>query len=411
MNYVSNSLGPGPGAGAFGPLAGVRVLDIASVFAAPFGASLLADLGAEVLKVEQPRVGDALRGMQPSHRGESLVWAALARNKKAVTLDLRTEQGRALLLRLLPRFDILFENFRPGTLERWQLGPDELRQVNPNLIVVRVSGYGQTGPYRERAGFGTPATAFSGYTYISGYPELPPLSPPISLADYVTGIFAALGALSALYHRDLRGGDGQDVDVALYESLFRLLESMVTAYDQTGVVRERSGNDMAASVPAGIFRSADGHWLVLTTSTDRTFNRLADVMERSDMKSDPRYCTNQARVEHRAEVNAVVEAWFGSRCAEELLRVCTDAGVPVSPVYSVADIFADEHYAARGNIVEVEHATLGPIKVPGVVPKLCSTPGKVVSAGPTLGQHNREVYGSLGLTRDEISQLEAEGVL
>lgn len=311
-----------------GPLAGLRVLDIATVFAAPFAASLLADLGADVLKVELPGAGDPLRGMQPFDGDESLVWSAVSRNKRCVTLDLHSQRGRDLLTRLLADRDVLFENFRPGTLDRWGLGIDRLRAENSELIVVRVSGFGQTGPRREEAGFGTPATAYSGYAYINGYEDRPPLLPPISLTDYVAGLFAAVGALGAVYHRDVRGGRAQEVDVALYESMFRLLETIAVQYDRLDSVRERAGNQLAASVPAGVFRSADERWLVLTTSTDRTFRRLAAVMERSDMLDDSRYATNRARVQHRDQVNAVVEAWFSARSAEEIKRQCDAKAYP-----------------------------------------------------------------------------------
>ncbi len=394
-----------------GPLVGLRVMDIATVYAAPFAASLLADFGADVLKVEMPGAGDSLRYLQPFEGEESLVWAALARNKRSVTLDLRKERGQELFLRLLADQDVLFENFRPGTLDRWGLGIERLREASPKLVVVRISGYGQTGPYRQKAGFGTPATAFSGYTYISGFPDRPPLSPQISLTDYVTGLFGALGAMTALYHRDALGGEAQEVDVALYESLFRLLENLVTPYDRLGLVRERTGNMLGASVPAGTYCTGDGKWMVLTTSTDRTFNRLAELMGREEMKTDPRYSTNRERVERRHEVDAIVTEWFRSHTAAEIQRLCDESGVPVSPVNSIADIFADPQFAARDMLVEVEHPTLGKIKVPGIVPKFTDTPGSLRHTGPTLGQHNLEVYGALGLTDDEIAKLGKEGVI
>lgn len=394
-----------------GPLAGLKVLDAATVYAAPFAASLLADMGADVLKIELPGSGDPLRGMQPFAGEEPLGWTALTRDKRCVTLDLRKDEGQELFLRLLADRDVLFENFRPGTLDRWGLGVDRMRKANPDLVVVRVSGYGQTGPYGAKAGFGTPATAFSGYAYISGYPDRPPVLPQISLVDYVTGLFAALGATTALYHRDALGGRPQEVDVALYESMFRLLEGVVAQYDQLGIVRERTGNQLSASVPAGMFATADGRWMVLTTSTDRTFNRLAALMGRSDMLTDPRYRTNRARVEHRDEVDAIVAEWFGQRPADEVQRRCDEHGVPVSAVMSVADIFADPHYAARDMLVEVEHPRLGRMKVPGVVPKFSETPGTVRGVGPALGEHNREVYGELGLSDDDLARLSEEGVI
>lgn len=394
-----------------GPLEGLKVVDVATVYAGPFAAALLGDLGAEVIKIELPGSGDPLRGLQPFDGEESLSWAALSRSKRCITLDLRTDAGQKLFLRLLSDQDVLLENFRPGTLERWGLGIDRLREANPELIVVRVSGYGQTGPYRPKAGFGTPATAFSGFAHISGHPDRPPVLPSISLTDYVAGLFATVGALGALWHRDAARGDPQEIDVALYEGMFRLLESVVTQYDRLGEVRQRSGNQLSASVPAGMFRSSDDKWIVLTTSTDRTFNRLTEVIGRQDMKTDPRYSTNRARVQHREDVNEIVGAWFAGHTADEIQGRCDEAGVPVSPVLDIADIFSDEHYAARDMLVQVEHPKLGALHVPGVVPRFSATPGQIRETGSALGQHNREVYGQLGLTDTELDRLAEEGVI
>ena len=394
-----------------GALAGLRVLDAATVYAGPFAAALLGDMGADVVKVEMPGVGDPLRGMEPFDGDESLTWAAVARNKKGITLDLHSDAGRDIFCRLLASRDILIESFRPGTMRRWGLGIDRLRKANPHLIVVRVSGFGQTGPYRERAGFGTPATAFSGYTYISGYPDRPPVLPSISLVDYVTGLFATIGALGALYHRDTAGGDAQEVDVALYESMFRMLEGVVTEYDKLGRVRERTGNQLSASVPAGMFQAGDGTWLVLTTSTDRTFYRLATAIGRSDMITDPRYVTNRARVERREEVNQIVDDWFRARSSQQIQDELHERGVPVSPVNSIADIFEDPHFAARDMLVEVDHPKLGTLRLPGVTPKFSRTPGEVRRAGPILGEHNAEVYAELGLTDEDLAALMEKGVI
>lgn len=396
---------------ASGPLAGVRVLDIATVYAAPFAASVLADLGADVVKVELPGSGDPLRALQPFDGEESLTWATVSRNKRCVTLDLHTEEGRRLLLQLARHQDVLFENFRPGTLDRWGLDLDTLRAANPELAVIRVSGYGQTGPYRDKAGFGTPATAYSGYAYISGHPEQPPGVPPISLADYVSGLFAAVGALASLYRRDAAGGHGQEVDVALYESMFRLQEALVAQYDRLGVVQERHGDQLGASAPTGMFRSADEVWMVLTTSTERTFRRLARVIDRTDLPDDPRFSNNKARVEHRSEITAIVGEWFARHDADTIQRVCDADGVPVSRVMNMADIFSEPHYAARDMIVEVDHPKFGTVRMPGVVPKFSDTPGSVRSAGAGLGEHNYEVYGALGLDKEQIDELAEQGVI
>jgi len=394
-----------------GPLAGVRVLDIATVFAAPFAASLLGDYGAEVLKVELPGIGDALRGMQPTEASESMAWVALARNKRSITLDLRKEKGQELFLKLLKDYDVLLENFRPGTLEKWGISIERMRKANPNLIITSVSGYGKTGPYSTRAGFGTSATAFSGYTYMNGFPDRPPLSPPMPLADYVTGLFAALGTVAAIYHRDAKGGEAQEVDASLFESMFRILEANVAAYDRLGIIKERAGNEFSNSAPVGTFQTSDGKWLALTTSTDRTFHRLAEVIGRPEMKTDPNYATNQARVARREEINAIVAKWFSEHTAKSIQHLCDENGVPVSQIYSMEDIFQDPQYAARDAIVEVDHPTIGKVKVPGVVPKFTKTPGSIHRAGPILGEHNHEVYLNLGLTTEEIEQLEREGII
>lgn len=394
-----------------GPLAGVRVLDIATVYAAPFAASLMADLGADVLKVELPGKGDPLRHMQPFDGEESLIWAAVSRNKRSITLDLHQDAGQQLLLRLLSDRDVLFENFRPGTLERWGMGMDRLRSVNPDLVVVHVSGYGQTGLMKGHAGFGTSATAFSGYAYISGYPDRPPTLPAISLTDYVAGLFATVGALAALYHRDALDGRGQNVDVALYESMFRLMETVVSQYDRLGVVRERSGNQLGSSAPVGSFQAGDGTWLVLTASTERTWRRLAGVMDRNDLLDDPRYATNRARVDYRDSLEPIVAEWFSRLGSGEIQRLCDEHGVPVSRILDMGDIFEEPQYAARDMLVEVDHPKLGRMRLPGVVPKFSATPGEVRTSGPRLGEHNDDVYGALGLSEDEIARLSEEGVI
>jgi formyl-CoA transferase len=394
-----------------GPLSGMRVLDIATVYAGPFAAALLGDMGADVIKVEKPGSGDPLRALGPFQGDESLVWAASARNKRGVTLDLKAAEGQEVFFRLLSTSDVLIENFRPGTMDRWGLGLDRLREANPDIIVVRVSGFGQTGPYRDRAGFGTPATAFSGYAYISGYADRPPILPPISLADYATGMFAAVGALAALYLRDARGGVAQEVDVTLYESMFRLLEGLVSEHDQLGVVRQRAGNQLSASVPAGMYESKDGDWLVLTTSTDRTFNRLAAAIDRPDMVTDPRYSTNRARLERREEVDAIVGAWFAEHPTAEIQDICNAHGVPVSPVNDIAQIFEDPHYQAREMLVQIEHPTLGSLRLPGVTPKYSRTPGGVHRPSPGLGEHNDEVFTEVGLSPDDIAALAEKGII
>lgn len=394
-----------------GPLSGLRVLDIATVFAGPFAAALLGDMGAEVLKVEMPGVGDPLRALGPFEGETSLTWAASARNKRSMTLDLKSPEGQDVLVRLLAEQDVLIENFRPGTLDRWGLSADRLRTANPDLIIVRVSGYGQTGPNKGKAGFGTPATAYSGYAHISGFPDRPPVLPSVSLVDYVTGMYAAMGALAATYQLRVSGGPAEEVDVALYESIFRMLEVVVAEYDVLGTVRERTGNELAASSPAGIYESKDGQWMVIVTSTERTFARLAKAMDREDMLADPRYATNRSRLERRDEVNRILSEWTGQRTRHELETRLDDFSVPHSSVYSVEDIFADQHYAARDMLVEVSHPELGTLTLPGVVPKFSRNPGGIRSAGPVLGEHTEDVLTGLGLAAEEIAGLRDKGVI
>ena len=395
-----------------GPLAGVRVVDVSSVIAGPFATNLLADFGAEVIKVEQPGAGDAARNMGPFAHGEAVRFPSLNRNKKGITLNLGHPRGTALFRQLCADADLLVENYRPGVMERFGLGPEDLRAVNPRLIFVRISGYGQTGPSRDKAGFGTPATAFAGLTRLFGYPDRPPLNVPIALADLLAGMYGALAALMALYWRDTGGGEGQVADVSLYESVFRLLDALVAEYSVTGRVRERTGDLSGGASPAGTYRTGDGRWVVLVCSTDRTFNRLAETMGRRDMITDPRYSTNARRVEHREEVDAIVGAWLAGRSLEESQRLLDPVGCPMSPVNSIADIFTDPQYRAREDIVEVDHPRFGKVAMPGPVPFLSRTPGRVVHAGPDPGTHNDAVLGDLlGLSAEQIASLRQEGVL
>lgn len=396
-----------------GPLAGIRILDISTMIAAPFGATLLGDLGAEVIKVEIPGKGDTLRSVGPWKGDEPLRWAGLARNKKSITLDIRTAEGQELLKKLVAKVDVIIENFRPGTLEKWNLDYETLKKVNSNLILTRVSGYGQTGPYKEKAGFGTPCTAFSGYTYLQGYVDRPPVSPSFSLLDYVTGIYVAFASVSALYHRDVHEeGTGQVVEMGLYESMIRMMEFSIAEYDQLGKVRERSPGLAGHSSPAGTYQTKDGKWLVLVASTDSTFNRLAEAMGRTDLLTDTRYYTNSERLKNNEAVQEIVSRWIGSKDMADLKQMLDTIGVPISPIYSIEDIFNDPQYQARENIVEVEHPRLGSIKIPNVVPRFSETPGAIRHRAPELGEHNEEIFcGQLGLSDDDLRQLKEKGVI
>jgi formyl-CoA transferase len=401
--------------GPTGPLAGVRVLDITTMFSGAFGATLLGDFGADVIKVELPGRGDTVRGMSPSKDGVPLPWTVLSRNKRAITLDVRKPAGRELLLRLVRESDVLVENFRPGTLDRWDLSYDVLKEANPGIIVVRVSGYGQTGPYAAKAGFGTPATAFSGYTYVSGFPDRPPINQPTPLADYVTGLFACIAALMALYHRDAGAGDGQgqEADVALYESLFRLIEAFVPSYDQLGRVPERRGHAMETASPVGTYQCRDGGWTVMTASTQPTWERCAHAIGHPELIEDERFLTNETRVAHADDLNELLVPWFAARTRDEAQALMDEHGVPLAPIMSIADIFEHEQYAARENIIRVDHPTLGTVALPGLIPKFSRTPGAVTHPGPEQpGAFNADVYGGLlGLSVDEIKRLRSEDVI
>lgn len=392
-------------------LEGVRVLDLATFIAAPFCAGLLAELGADVIKVEQPGQGDPLRDLGEKVRGQGLFWALEARGRRSVTCNLRVPRGQELALELVKRSDIVVENFRPGTLERWNLGYERMRAVNPGVILVRVSAYGQTGPYAPRPGFGRVAQAYGGLTYLAGYPDRPPVNPGSpTLADYAAGLFATVAALAALRHRD-RTGEGQQIDVSLFESIFRLTDVMALEYDVLGLVRERKGSEGHA-VPHNHYPTGDGKWVAIACTNDRIFRRLAAAMGVPEWGEDPEYATMEKRVEHRAEVDERVRAWTLQHTQKELCRLLDEAEVPNSPINSVADCFADPHFQARGTLMEIEDQILGKVRMQAPVPRLSRTPARVERPAPSVGQHNAEIYGGLlGLSEDELARLHAEGVI
>lgn len=396
-----------------GPLRGIRILDLSTMIAAPFGATLLGDFGAEVIKVEIPEKGDSLRDMGPFHESEPLRWPGMARNKKSLTLDLHKEEAKEILKKLVKVSDVIIENFRPGTLEKWNIGYEDLKKENENLIMVRVTGYGQTGPNSYKAGFGTPATAYSGFTYLHGFTDRPPISPAFSLTDYITGIYVAFATAAALYYRDTNEeGKGQYVDLGLYESVFRMMEFLVAEYDQNHTIKERSAGLSGHSSPAGTFLTKDGHWIVLVTSSDRTFDRLAKAMNREDMLEDERFHTNSVRLQHFDLTNGIVADWVKTKNRNELMELLDEYGVPVSPIYNIKDIFEDEHYRERENIVEVNHPRLGKIKMPGIVPKFSETPGSIRQVGPDLGEHNEEILCELlQIGKDEYNKLKENHII
>jgi formyl-CoA transferase len=398
-----------------GPLAGIRVLELGMLLAGPFTGRLLGDMGAEIIKVEPPGKPDPLREWgKARYKGRSLWWGVQSRNKKCVTLDLRTEKGQELLLELAKRSDVLVENFRPGTLEKWNLGWDELKEANPELVLCRVSGYGQTGPYAPRAGFASVAEAMGGLRHLNGFPGEPPPRVQLSLGDSLAGMFAVQGILAALYRRDaLGGGRGQVVDVSLLESCFALLESTVPEYDRLGIVRGPGGTGLKGVAPSNIFQSQDGKWMVIAANADNVFRRLCAAMGSPELADDERFSTHLARGEHQEEIEAIVAEWAGGLDAAEIDRVLNEAGVICGPIYTIADIFADEHFRARDMLVEHEDPEFGTYIGPGIVPKFSETPGAVRwSATWEHGSHNRDVFGGLlGLSDEALAALRAEGVL
>jgi crotonobetainyl-CoA:carnitine CoA-transferase CaiB-like acyl-CoA transferase len=398
-----------------GALAGVRVIELGMLLAGPFAGRLLGDMGAEIIKVEPPGKPDPLRDWgHARYKGRSLWWPVQSRNKKCVTLNLREERGQQLLLELVKRSDVVIENFRPGTLERWNLGFDQLSEANPRIVLARVSGYGQTGPYAGRAGFAAVAEAMGGLRYINGFPGEAPPRTGISLGDSLAAMFAAQGILAALYHRDALGGRrGQEIDVSLMESCFALLESAVPEYDRLGIVRQPAGTGLKGVAPSNIFKSRDGLWVVIAANQDNVFRRLCEAMGQPELGDDPRFATHLARGENQDEIEAIVAEWAATLDAREIDRLLNEAGVVCGPIYTIADVFEDPQYRDREMLIEHEDEDFGTFIGPGIVPKFSATPGRVRWSGPWQeGSHNAEIYGGLlGLSDDELAELEAEGIV
>jgi len=392
-------------------LEGVRVLDIATVIAAPWAAGIMADFGAEVIKIEMPGRGDTSRGMGPLKDGVSIRWPALGRNKKSITLDFHYEEGKKIFLDLVKKSDVVIENFKTGTLDKWGIGVDVMREANPDIIVTHVTGYGQTGPNAKLAGLGMPLQAFSGMTYLCGYPDRPPVQgPPMPLADYVAGLYAVIGTMMALYHRDFLKGKPQEVDISLYEGLFRMEESFVAQLDILGINKERTPVSSGASCPIGIFKTGDNHWMTLVCSTNPVFNHLCDAMERPDWL--PKYAKSKDRLADPTPIMDAVTKWIGGQTWDEVKAKCDKAGVPVCKVMSMKDIFEDPQYAARNDILEVPCEEFGTIKMPGIFPVLTETPGEVKWAGPKLGSYNEEIYKNiLGMTDEDLAGLKERKII
>jgi len=377
-----------------GPLTGVRVLELGSLIAGPFCAKTLADFGAEVIKIEPPGEGDALRKWRRMRNGTSLWWHVQSRNKKSVTCDLRTPEGQEIVRRLARDSHIMIENFRPGALERWNLAWDALSKINPKLILVRISGYGQTGPYRERPGFAAIAEAVGGFRYINGFPDRPPARPNLSLGDTIAALHGVIGALLAL-HAVQKGGPGQVIDVALYEAVFNCMESLLPEFDAHGFVRERSGSALPGIAPSNLYPCADGYVLI-AGNADSLYQRLMSAIGRADLRDDPALARNDGRAAQMARIDSAIGEWTACRTQAQVLEAMEKAEVPAGRIYSAADIASDPHFAARGMLESITAADGEPLKVPGIIPKLSATPGAIRTNAPKLGEHTDDVLRSIG---------------
>jgi len=394
-----------------GALDSIRVLDLGTRIGAPFAATLLGELGADVIKIEQPGTGDFLRTIPPFDGDVSLFWAVEGRGKRSVTIDLSTPRGQELLRGLVAHADVLVENFQPGTLERWNLAPEELRKINPRLVVSRVSVYGQDGPYRDRPGLDRNGIALGGLLGITGYPDAPPVRPGVIVADYLTALFNTIGVLAALVERG-RSGEGQQVELALYESVLRIMEWTVPAYDRLGIVRERTGNRLPNSAPLDNYETADGRFVCIAAAGDVLFPRLCGAIGREELTNDERFSTLERRAANADAINDIVAEWCKGRTAEEIETVLVANQVPVSRVYAVDEILADPQVQARGAVVSVDDPSLGPIRQQAPVPRLDRTPLRITRGAPKLGEHTEEVLRALlGLGDEEIDSLRAAGVI
>ncbi|MBE1298437.1 MAG: CoA transferase [Alteromonadaceae bacterium] len=394
------------------PLDGIRVIEFGQLLAGPFAGSILSYFGAEVIKIEPPGSGDPIRGWREVDEGTSFWWRSLGRNKKSVTLDLKQAQGRELARKLADSADVIIENFRPGTMEKWGLGPQELKKSNPKLVYARISGFGQTGPYAKRPGFASVCEGMSGFRYLNGFPGEVPVRQNLSIGDTISGIHAALGiALAIIQRSNDPQNNGQVVDVALYESMFNLLEAVVPEYSGAGVVREASGTTVTGIVPTNTYRCSDGKFVVIGGNGDSIFKRLMQTVGRNDLAEDPRLSDNAGRVQHEAEIDAVLKHWCEHQTSAQVLQNLETSKVPAGPIYNVEDMLADAHFNERGLFEEVE-INGKPLKIPAILPKLADTPGRTDWPGGDVGSHNSEVLGEvLGLSVDEIESLKRSKIV
>jgi crotonobetainyl-CoA:carnitine CoA-transferase CaiB-like acyl-CoA transferase len=389
-------------------LDGRRVIDIATLAAGPWIAQRLGDFGADVIKVEQPGIGDHQRRWGSQKNGEPIFWKSIARNKRSVALDLRLPGGVRALKRLLTGADVLVENFRPGTLERWGLGPDVLLALNPRLVIARVTGFGQDGPYSDRPGFGTVAEGMSGFSHMTGAADGPPTLPSMPLADGVAGITGAFAVMLALYHRDANGGGGQVIDISLTESLLTLMEPTLLDWDQLGANLRRTGNTISHVAPRSAYECADGQWVALSASAQSIYERLARAIGRPELIADPRFADNKARVINAGLLDQIIGQWMAHIPREEVLRRMAEAEVAVGPIYDLPSVYADPHFRARGSFITVDDPALGPMRLVAVTPRLSATPGRILHTGPSLGQHNAEVFAEFGIDPADASGVPTE---
>lgn len=395
------------------PLEGLKVLEMGQLIAGPFGGSLMATFGAEIIKIERPRTGDPLRQTRKMYKGTSLWWYSLGSNKKCITLDLNHPKGQQIAKRLAAQVDVIIENFRPGTMEKWGMSYEALSALNPGLIMVRISGWGQSGPYAQRPGYANVAEAFGGIRYTTGYPDRPPVRTGVSLGDLVAGLHAVMGLLMAVYHRDVKGtGEGQVIDVAIYEAIFNLMESSLAEYDKLGYLRERTGAKLEGIAATSTYTCADGKFIVIGANGDSIFKRLMITIGRMDLAEDASLKHNDGRVAYEREIDAAIENWVRQHDYETVFARLTEANVPCGPIYSIADIVSDPHFIARQMWREFDLGDGDLIKLPSAVPKLSKTPGETNWIGPPLGAHNRQIFGELlGLTDDEMRDLSDQGVI
>ncbi|SDJ26864.1 CaiB/BaiF CoA transferase family protein [Salimicrobium halophilum] len=394
------------------PLGNLRVLELGTLLAGPFTGRLLADFGAEVIKVEPPGKADPMRGWGKEKDGTGLWWPVQSRNKKSITLNLREKEGQDVLKELVEEADILIENFRPGTMEKWNLSYEELSEINPGLIMVRTSGFGQTGPYKERAGFGSVGEAMGGLRYVTGYNDRAPTRTGISIGDTLSALFATIGCLVAVNERQI-SGKGQVVDTALYESVFSVMESLIPDYLLADFVRERMGNILPGVAPSNIYQTKDETYVVIGANADGVFRRLCEAMGREELAEDPEYATHEARGKNMKKLDLLIEEWTKTLDSDELLQLLEKKGVPSGLIYSAKDIVEDPHYQARDMIVNVDHPELGDFPMPGVVPKLSRTPGKVNFPGAEkMGKHNEDIFRDvLNYSERDIEELQKKGII